>query len=834
MFDWCSQYGTITVIIICFVFTTVLRYCCTSVSFYSKIFIVVLPTFSSMFAVGISLGFSSTYVAVSPLAAAISPSTVVLQESSPPSINVVANSAGHRKTHPCCAFTDSGEVLFGDTAHEYYVSNPDKVIPSIFAYAALENVNGNASAENREIKEKFQSMIDCSVSVKYKGHKTFTDDGSTLRPIDVDSENNGIDLPQTSVTATSLFIQYLNHLKEHSVDAPCSLKRGDQTTKSIFLTLSVPRYAFPTLPTQGKEACEWVVKAVMESEFRNVVQKVHFLFSDESALLGADFLFAKRGNSSTEDPTFFLPSKSVLKACNIESNLEIRDRNVLVVDWGAQGVNFTKLRLRDGMLTGETSQTPFFSTVSSPSSPSLGGDSMDVTLADRVALAFIQQKRQLFSSQIPHLSSVLLSQRDTLGKMNSFIKEHIPSRAMRRLRLRMEERKSSLLRNSQITSVPVEVEAFYEGIDLLDTKTLMRHKVESAMENEWGLVDKFSHSLKEFLAGEKSSGLSTEFLNSSSLAIHHVVLCGGVCQNASFATALQKILLSVLPDHVTGKHSLPSTSSISVTSVSKLDGNVRSEEIFAVGGCLHSYLSGTMKLNSDLASKKGIQKGSSAQGEHRPSRKEIQRAMLRSCWNVLETGMGCDDGKNPSRCLMVNFLLQNIYLYTNPDISELRTQGDNMNGFQLPSHCLTKLFSQGTALPSRVLLKWPEGTTSVVLFFFNGPLKETDSIDIPNRETSTGSSGLICCWAISSTGIPLNKPSLPPNRSACIAIGAVSESGQPVLQIQIISRKNTERVDNGAPLSMNGSNEIETAAMDSTRTHFSVNVNFPCSVESNN
>lgn len=781
-----------------------------------------------MFAVGISLGFSSTYIAVAPLGTSNSTSGIVLEKSSLPSINIVANSAGHRKTHPCCAFTDSGELLFGDTAHDYYVRNPDKVIPSIFAYAALDNIKTGSSTEGDEIKGNFRRMVERTLSVKYKGHRAFVEEGGSLRPMKVDTESNSEE-SHSDVTANSLFIQYLNHLKEHSVDGPCSLKRGDQKTRTIFLTLSVPRYAFPTLATQGDGAYKWVIRAVMDSEFQTVVSHVHILFSDEAALLGTDFLITKRGNPSVEEQPLLLPLKAVTKPCSMESSHETSDRNILVVDWGAQGLNFTKFRSIDGMLVGNSSQTPFFSTLFSLSSPVLGGDSMDVTLSDRVALTFIQQQRRLFSSQIPQLSTALLSQRDILGKMNPMVKEHIPPRAMRRLRLRMEERKSSLLSNPQAIAVPVEVEAFYEGMDLLDSKTLSRHKVESAMENEWGLIESFSKALKEFLTAKKNTAVPSETpYSDSGEEVQRVVLCGGMCQNSSFTTALQKSIFSVLCAHFPEVNNGGTSGGIEVTPVSKLDGNVSSEEIFAVGGCLHSYLSGTVKLNSDL-SQKNVPRNVSSTKAHRPSKKEIQRAMMRACSNVLDRGTKCDPVEKLSSSLAVHFLLQNIYLFTCSDTNILANHSDPQNGLRLPCQFLTRIFSQATAFPCRVLLKWPKEAASVVLFFFfSTAQKEIESIETKNNNSTQSELDLISCYAVSPTGIPLRKPSLPPTRLAFIEIGVLLEEEQPILQIQVVSKKMLPLANDNDSNSVNSDSKGKTTIIDSNRVHSSVNVPLPC------
>lgn len=54
----------------------------------------------------------------------------------------------------------------------------------------------------------------------------------------------------------------------------------------------------------------------------------------------------------------------------------------------------------------------------------------------------------------------------------------LPVRSMRKLRLLAGERKTalSLSASSSLNNVPIEVEAFYEGVDLLDTQSLNKNK----------------------------------------------------------------------------------------------------------------------------------------------------------------------------------------------------------------------------------------------------------------------------------------------------------------------------------------------------------------------
>lgn len=782
-----------------------------------------------MFSVGISLGFSSTYVAVAPLPISSSRFSAVLEKSSIPSINIVANTSGYRKTYPCCAFTDAGEILFGDTAHDYYVRNPEKVIPAIFAYAALENISPGCSNEYCAEKENFRSFIERSVSTKYKGHKEFVVKGSTLCPFHPESAGNNENTILSDLTATSLFIQYLNHLKEHSVDDSCRLKKGGESTKNIFLTVVAPRYAFPTFSTQGKEACDWVVKAVMQSEFKYVVSNVHFLFSDESSLLGTDLLLSTRRNSSFDYSPSLLPPKTAVQSRSQKIAEEPHNRCIIVVDWGAQGLNLTKFTIVDGMLAGHASHTPFFSTLYSPSSPSIGGDAMDVTLADRVALAFIQEKSRLFSSEIPQLSTVLRSQRDTVGKMNPIVVEHIPSRAMRRLRLLMEERKSSLLRNLQTPSVSVEVEAFYEGLDVLDTKTLSRNKVENAMEREWGLVENFSQALKNFLVIPQEALSSGNPSLLSDLSSYRVILCGGVCQSVSFTTALHNAIIAAFSSDTASRSVRATTDGIEIIPVSRLEGGVGSEEVFALGGCFHSYLAGMMKLNNDLARKSRIQKAFGPNTGPRLSRKEIEKSAFCAGWDAIWKGIECTSTRTSVPPLRVNFLQQNIYLFTNPDVSMLLSRDHCTCAIQLPRDSLTKVFSQGVSLPSRVVLKWPEDTASVVLFFFCcSPVREEtiECVDASRSIDTDTNSDLLSCCALSPTGIPLRMPSLPSNRILYISITTMVECEKPLLQLQLIAKKQIP-CNESAPDVIKSDDIAETTMLDSTRIFSSINIPLP-------
>lgn len=713
-----------------------------------------------MFAVSISLGFSSCYVAVSPISTA-----GIAQDLTFPSINIVANSAGHRNTPPACAFTDTAEILFGDTAHHSYGRLPGSVIPSIFAYAAVENVLRSSLDENSAAEaEEFHETIMRSTSVKYKGHSSLLIEERKKTGFTHEyTDDRGNDLARL-IGATDLFVKLLNHIKEHSVDGPCGINTTENATNKIFLTMVAPRYAFPRAKgecdTNGKAPWSWLENAVEQSKFSDVVAHVKFLFSDEAAILGLDFL--GRAYPSYQ-PLLVPPSRFASDECALPTDVSER---ILVADWGAQGLHFTLLKAQDGILVNENGRyPPFSSTVLQSDVPPCGGDALDLVLADRVAANFILQQRRIFQSKIPQFMSSMQPRKETLGKVNPIVQEHIPSRAMRQLRLKIEEKKSSLLSNQQVAAVTVEAEAFYEGMDLLDNQTLSRRRLEMALESEWGLADLFRAQLLRFLQQQDV----TEELNGG--RISRVIVCGGMFQIP--------FLCSVIEKSIQVWSSTPSFSKeVQVMTVWKT-GSASADEVFAIGGCLQSFYSGTLynSMNrAQLALKGGKTKNKRLEAIRKAAVSGYQNA-----WKILGGATGKSAKQAESGTLTADCLLHGIYLYTSPELSLLTEQGTDANGtISLPPAVLTPIFPKMSILPKRVVVQWPknDGTEgdAAVLYLFS---------DITGMQEEG-----VRYKPLLERGVVLTRPlKCMEGHSTYIVFTACSNAGKPVMRIQVTNAK---------------------------------------------
>lgn len=707
-----------------------------------------------MFAVSISLGYSSAYVAVAPVAPASVSSLRSLTKG--PAITVVANSAGHRNTRPMCSFGDTKEVLFGDTAYATYARQPGKFIPSVFTYAAVENAL--QSAETPEEKEKannFFSVATASSGVKYKGHLSFAsgEECESEKGFKHEYQDNGNDITRM-LSATSLLVDFLDHIKEHSIDGPCSINSGEKA-KKIFLTIAAPRYAFPS-SNGSEEPWSWILKAVNTSNLGSVAAHVKFLYSDEAVLLGMDAALMM-SSTPTYSPFLLTSAPSGEVSPKGESAME----NILVVDWGAQGLHVTFHRSINKMLLKSSKEEQLFSTsFAADVFQPCGGDAIDVTLASRLAAHFIIQQRRMFSSCA---SKLMGHRKETLGKVNPLVAENIPAKALRNLCVKAEDRKVSLLGNPQVHTVSVEVEAFYEGIDLLDGQTLNRRKVEGALTDEWDLVSLFKEHIRSFLERLKAmEELSDE-------GVHRVILCGGMYQTLSFVIALENAIKNMIESE--GKFA----KNVEVLSPCR-NTNFSSTEIFAVGGCLESYIMGTIKSNLDKA--ESAAKGAEKSKIKQLAKREV-RDIFRNCWEINNSEMKRDSGKLKEN--IINYLQRNIYIYSKDDTTLLggNAKSDHID---LPREALHVLFAKNTEFPSRVVLSWPDTSTSVVLFL------------LTDADSSCGAeSDLVRCVSLSTSGQCLQKPKVRESYSTSIVITALFDPN-PLLRICVVSHKSDVEV----------------------------------------
>ncbi|EPY24717.1 hypothetical protein STCU_03390 [Strigomonas culicis] len=661
----------------------------------SFLFLNSLNACHSMFAVSLSLGATSAYVSVAPVPTTPSPQ--------PAPIRIVANAAGHRNTAVAAALTEQ-EVLFGDNALHCYPRQPQQVVPYLFLHAAASAAIADASTAS-ESNTFLYDIVKQAASRKYKGHCALEEEqvGDTHRSRHGFAYDTlaGDETKSCFVSAEDLFIQFLNSVKANSIDGACSLSEG-QEEQSVFLTIVVPRYAFPSassqIDTESREsATEWIVEAVKASQLGKVTQHTSVLFSDEGALLAVD-------SASRDTPYFLIPPCGAPQL----APRPIPQANVLVVDWGSHALSLTLLHTRGGLLvqsegatapayvcsTGRACRAPgsFFAATAS-----CGGDAIDMALLERVVGQFMLKQRKMFPSasraldvlQAPNSKNLVSCQGATRAR--EIMTEAIPSRALRRLCVLMEEKKVSL-NTQQASGVTVEMEAFYEGMDLVDNMTLGRNKFEAAVRSEWTFIATFEEVLNEFCAKY------TDRLTKNPIST--VILSGGMCQIAVLAQGITQL--------VKNKADVSSSAlfspTLNVVDASVVGNGVGASEVSCVGGCLNSYFVAQV-YRRHMAHKKVT----------RASMSKIQ-AMLHkelgetceAAWEAVSTaaveGPDCEDGVPlPS----VEALSRNVFVYTGKDTSKLQVFR-LQEAAPLPSEDLTLLFSQDTPLPCRVWTKVEE------------------------------------------------------------------------------------------------------------------------------
>ncbi|XQJ29550.1 hypothetical protein NXY56_005609 [Leishmania guyanensis] len=680
----------------------------------------------SLYAVSISLGASSSYVAVAPVSSTTG--TAVVPDTAP--IKVIANSSGHRNT-PVVAALMEQELLFGDNALHQYSRQPQKVVPYLFAYAAaaasiadaqhLREAEADDTTEPEVVTSDLLQVIEAASKQKYQGHCRLTQAASGKRRLGFEYTSGSDGDPVASfISAEDLFIGFLNHIKEHSVDGVCGLTTttgsGDaaSSTTRLFLTLVVPRYALP-----GTAGCahvdhrgrtvEWLKEAVQSSHLSSVVLSTSVVFSDEAVVAAYD--------AATEER-------------RVPRLLSTAPHNMLVVDWGAHSLCLSLLCSRGGTLVcpprhhsvpyrcftkGSSAVGEGYFAVGTCS----GGDALDVALAERVAAQYMTQQRRLFASPSRNFSA-LLRLNHTLPTIGStehpatqLLHEVIPPRSMRRLALLIAEKKVSLNTNPQATSVAVEAEAFYEGMDLMDTQTMTKNKLENAIRSEWGLVDMFNNALQAF--SEKYKDTWAEG------SVDTVLLAGGMCQMAS----LTKVLAASIQSP--GQRSL-FAAGVRVLDSSLMGNGVCADELPSVGGCQQSCLVAESYRRKRSALSQQSRKGA---GKLQAAVAAQVAETATSVWEALTKDSDDDDssGEEAIQGEFMNdpysglFLARNVYLYVG-DAAALTSAATQ----QLPYASLRVLLAHSAALPCRVALPWSPGSTEarVVLYLF------TDAHDTPS------------------------------------------------------------------------------------------------------
>lgn len=675
-----------------------------------------------MYAVSISLGASSSYVAVAPASSTSSSANDL------PPIRVIANSSGHRNT-PVVASLMEQEVLFADNALQQYARQPQKVVPYLFTFAAAAasiadaqhttGADGDAEAEAAEPTSDLLQVVEAAMSQKYKGHCRMTTCTTGTRRLGFayTAEVNG-EPSESFISAEDLFIRFLNYVKEHSINGACGLAStgggsptdGAPASTKIFLTLVVPRYAFPdaadsTHTGHRSSTVEWLKEAVQASHLGAVVTNIAVMFSDEAAVTAFDGAMVER---------------------RIPRFLGTTTHNMLVVDWGVHCLCLSLLCSRGGVLVCPPRQhnVPYrcFTKDSAAGSDDYfgvggtsGGDALDLALAERVAAQYIMQQRRLFSSTVRNLDP-LMRLNQSLPSMGSskhpatqLIQEAIPARAMRRLVLLMAEKKISLNTNPQASSVSVEVEAFYEGMDLVDNQTLSKNRLDNAIRSEWGLVDMFVKAVCAF--AERYKDTWTEGF------VDIVLLAGGMCQ----MTSLTKLLTTAVT--APEQHALFSTD-VRVLDSSVMGNGVCADELFCVGGCHLSYRTAEAYAAQRLAKGRQVCKGA---GKLRTSVAAQATEVAASVWDALTKEVVEDDDDDDSNAGSQRageegdaahgepFLTKNIYAYIG-DVAALTTAATQT----LARSSLQVLLARSSPLPSRVCIPWSPAFAgaTVVLYLF--------------------------------------------------------------------------------------------------------------------
>ncbi|RNF25591.1 uncharacterized protein Tco025E_02180 [Trypanosoma conorhini] len=752
-----------------------------------------------MYAVSISLGSSSAVVAV---AAATTTATAAGAETVAP-IKVIANSAGHRSTPVMAAFAGNDEVLFGEDARALYPRTPNLVVPYLFAFAAVaeqhrhqqrhgsDAADANKGNSESAVKENVAKALQCGVEEAakrhYKGYCPLvireSDKAGRLgffppNQSDEGEENNDF------VTAEDMLVEFFNHVKRHTVDAACELTATAEKSPTlegppqregrakIILTIVVPRYLFaavvtPTKALQGsaggdaRDAVQWVRNAILTSHLGAVAAHVSVLFSDEAALLAMDAVSCRPHPSHPMAGHYFLLPASASTSYGVTADGKVASpwpySRVLVVDWGALGVSLTRLRLEGGCLVDEArplflracqagvdSQEAQFGFAAAACG---GGDAVNLALRERLATTFAQQQRRVLGYQ----------------SLSDF-----PVRAQRRLLLVAEEKKVAL---SKAAQVPVEVEALAEGIDMRDTVTFSRVRVDSALRGEWKFIESFEKVLAEYLHLLEEAGDG---------AIDAVVLCGGMMQMPCIAQSVRHIFTQRALMPGTGPCLfarnlviMEAATSTTVVEDSLSDGGKSSsqllqnknifgaEELPCVGGCLHSYHLALAALQEREHGYQDAAKGGK-NGKKKlslgPKRQELAEG-ARRVWLALTLDDSGRHGDENRRCNEVAVLQQPIFIYTQPNLEALRSalalQQKKDAPLQIPTAALSVLFTAHTLLPARVVVPLTGARqNAVVLYLFMG---SEDNAQLPHHKKGApdATNALSCVIPLSDKGVPL-------------------------------------------------------------------------------
>ncbi|CCW70523.1 unnamed protein product [Phytomonas sp. Hart1] len=673
-----------------------------------------------MYAVSISLGACSAFVGVT-YQTGTGPSA---------SVSVVANAAGRRRTPTVAAL--AGEWLFGDNALQVYPRNPHRVVPYVFLYAAaaaaLRGASHPPDAEMENAARLLLRSVEGASRVKFLAHCPVQEEheealasGEGPRLGFYFEKENGEDVIKEFVSAEDLFVDFLSYIKEHVIDGACGLaSAGGDRSRSIFLTLTVPRGAFPAAASAASSpdrecSLMWLRKAVRASTLGGVCGPVSILFNDESSL------FAVEGALTSTSP----------------------QANFLVVDWGAHGLALDHLRTAGGLRVrrgdhDKEEEGEGGAHFSSSITPGLAlpqccaGDWIDAAMADCVAAQFILKNSRMFPIQLTVARKGVLTRRlanflDVQCDQQSaatILAECIPARSLNRLRLAIEERKVVLSTNPTAHSSSVEVEAFYEGVDLQDNQTLSRNKFESAIGSINSLAGVFNGILHEF-----TERFAKQLKN---YPINYVLLTGGMHNIPAVVQMVQKAIRHPTSPSVSAYFDLPA---LRFLDNSVLGNGIGADELAAVGACFNSSQIALLDLQKvdvrrKLSKRNKRKKKSKGLGTIALQESEESLSRIWSSLSLEDGGEAEDDDDNHEHT-HVRVLKHNVYAFVGENaalrFSSLTLQGKET--VELGTSELSCLFPYGTPLPSRVIIGHEASEESLILYLFSDLSEELNSGD---------------------------------------------------------------------------------------------------------
>lgn len=364
---------------------------------------------------------------------------------------VYANADGDRTTPTYSAFVD-GEILHGNSARTAFVRQPAQTIPYLLPLLSPIVVN----------EGRFQPKCDVEVVTD----EASGDERVVLPTVDCDGvlptvlprKPEDDDDKTNPHTTTEVMHSFLADLKAKTIDGPCS----GRPVASLCVT--VPRYMELN-----------VVRAAFEGA--GLAKEVRVIYDDVATVLAQ-------------------PIGNVGGAGTGADALMLRDRtDILVIDWGANVLSVSILRLEGGI----------FRLIGHSHRFNAGGIFLDKYLAKQCAEAFFRKTRISASEN---------------------------SRSMRKIALIVEAARKTL---TMSTATPLHVEAFCDGVDHRDT--MSRVKLDMAIRDS-GLIDKLEAVLKEAVEMADPADV---------INCKHVILAGGLCRTQFIQMSAKAAAAAAVP-----------------------------------------------------------------------------------------------------------------------------------------------------------------------------------------------------------------------------------------------------------------------------------------------